>query len=179
MIPRCLSTGMQDLLPTCLSFTCPVQQPSCGFPGWVEDYDPLDFAPSALQFPPCPGGSRFTGCDSIFHPGNNPKQWWGQTISKTRTKGRSCWSLEEGSTSPGPCPGSTLSKGFRLWSTHAPGALGSTVGLLHADSSGQSQREHPASGAGSAPGRGGGGRASLPPIPTKPWQPGLPETLVP
>lgn len=53
------------------------------------------------------------------------------------------------------------------------------MGLLHADSSGQSQREHPASGAGSAPGRGGGGRASLPPMPTKPWQPGLAEMLVP
>lgn len=53
-------------------------------------------------------------------------------------------------------------------STHTPGALGSTTGLLHTDSSGQSQREHPASGAGSAPRRGGGGRTLLPRIPTKP-----------
>lgn len=65
-------------------------------------------------------------------------------------------------------------------STPAPGALGSTMGLLQADSSGQRQREHPASSAGSAPGRGGGGgRTSFPSTSTKPWQPGLPEALEP
>lgn len=100
---------------------------------------------------------------------------------KTQNKAKNQELVEPGGKQHLPAPPALAwprELGLGSVSTHAPGALGSTMGLLHTDSSGQSQREHPASDAGSTPGQGGG-RTSLLPIPTKPQQPRLPETLGP
>lgn len=153
------------------------------FPGWMEDFDT-----SASLWPPLgPPVPRGWAADSALLP----VLGWQQVhrvprlfqlhllprqqplvrarAGKTQNKAKSR-SWMETAHPPQPPQDPALAMpwegGSGFAGTHAPSALGSTAGLLHTDSSAQSQREHPASSTGSAPRQGG--KTWLSPIPTKP-----------